>query len=203
MMHYELAMVEDCGSHWLVKGTTYNTLDNIVNHNESYLNLSHMAYKIIDKGIQDNKEVRISKTLSASEVMPVDVQIVHEGIDDIDAARNAALTKVRSLVTPEMTKESGFTLYNFIMKNNFLASKGYFITDENREEKYIEIIETGDMDLIEQLESFLESKDALERANAMHKKLEKFKKDLTKLSEIADIKQAQDDLIASVYSRAS
>lgn len=40
-----------------------------------------------------------------------------------------------------------------------LADAGYFITDQNREEKYIEIIETEDENLIELLETYLNIKD--------------------------------------------
>lgn len=200
MMKYELAMVEDRGSHYKVMGLTYNTLDNVVNNNEMYLNLSHMAYKKIDQGIQSGLEVRISKTMHASEVMPAEVDIIETVPDDIDAAKQAAIIKARSLITPEISKQSGFVLYDFMMKNNVLASKGYFITDENREEKYIDIIETGDMDLIMVLESFLESKDKLDRANALNKKLDKLQKDLQKLDKVEDINKAADAFITSFYT---
>ena len=50
---------------------------------------------------------------------------------------------------------------DFIDTNNILNSKGFFITDENKEEKYLEILETGNEDLIDTLERFLISKDRL------------------------------------------
>ena len=42
-----------------------------------------------------------------------------------------------------------------------LTNKGYFITDENKEEKYLEILETEDDELIDLLEKYLEIKEKL------------------------------------------
>jgi len=50
---------------------------------------------------------------------------------------------------------------DFIDTNNILNSRGFFITDDNKEEKYLEILETDDEDLIDTLERFLVSKDKL------------------------------------------
>lgn len=63
--------------------------------------------------------------------------------------------------------DSGFLLLklmnvvNFIMLHDKFASKGFYITDENREDEYIKIIETGDMNLIEQLEEYIAYMDRL------------------------------------------
>lgn len=61
-----------------------------------------------------------------------------------------------------IVKNSDLVYYiDFIDTNNILNSKGYFITDDNKEEKYLEILETEDEDLIDTLEKFLISKDRL------------------------------------------
>lgn len=44
-----------------------------------------------------------------------------------------------------------------------LADNGYFITDQNKEEKYLEILETGDEHLIDLLEDFLNMKDKINK----------------------------------------
>jgi len=49
----------------------------------------------------------------------------------------------------------------FIETNNILNSRGFFITEDNKEEKYLEILEAGDEDLINTLERFLNSRDKL------------------------------------------
>jgi len=50
---------------------------------------------------------------------------------------------------------------NYIDLNNELNSLGFFITDDNREEKYLEILETGDEHKIDLLEDMLLLKDKL------------------------------------------
>lgn len=57
-----------------------------------------------------------------------------------------------------------------------LADAGFHVTNENREEKYIEIIETGDERLIGMLEAYIEAKDEVDslkwHKQQLHKKLE-------------------------------
>ena len=52
-----------------------------------------------------------------------------------------------------------FDFVEFVILNNFLMEKGYIITDDNRHDKYLEIVETSDLELIEKLEKFLEARD--------------------------------------------
>ena len=51
-----------------------------------------------------------------------------------------------------------------------LADAGYVITDKNREEKYLEILETGNENLIDLLEEYLNAKDDISPIIS-HKKL--------------------------------
>ena len=61
-------------------------------------------------------------------------------------------------------------LYEFILLNNKFCNKGYFITDDNREQTYIDIIAKldeeniteDDKELIICLERYLEIKDRLD-----------------------------------------
>lgn len=56
-------------------------------------------------------------------------------------------------------------LYDFYEYNNYFASRGYFITEDNKEEKYIEILGKSDEqpELLTMLEKFLVAKDKLNR----------------------------------------
>lgn len=57
--------------------------------------------------------------------------------------------------------DSGFLLLRlmdiirFILLHDKFASKGFIVTEENREEMYIKIIESGDEKLIEDLEQYI------------------------------------------------
>ena len=198
MLVYDLAMVDDHGSHYKVVGVQSSEVDKSAD--QQYLRLSAMAAKMIRDANDKGVESRLPKTLQTVEVLPGEVTLVEVDPNDVESIRTTSLMKVRTIVVPEMTKESGFTLYNFIMNNNELASQGYFITNSNREEKYIEIIETGNEKLIETLESYLESKDLLERAASLKVKLDKYRKEISRLTTAEEIKAQEEQFLTDFYA---
>ena len=167
---YELALVEDRGAYWQVTNVTKNTLDNLANRDEKMLKLSYNAYQKIKDAILEGNIVTIPKSLRTDEVSPSDVMIAEVGkTDHLRSTRNAAITKIRMLVTPELAKISGFALYGFTVLNNDMIAAGFAITNNNREEKYLEILETGDEELISKLEDYLNYKDEIERIASLER----------------------------------
>ena len=59
-----------------------------------------------------------------------------------------------------------------------LAAAGHFINADNREEKYLEIINTGDTDLISALEEYLDAYDAITPILSMWNDVKQFETDL-------------------------
>lgn len=81
-----------------------------------------------------------------------------EGIDYNTYAGKAALavkTKARGIFGDDLLIFELLDLISFMLLNNKLSSLGIFITEKNREEKYIEIIEMGNDELIEDLERYI------------------------------------------------
>jgi len=68
-----------------------------------------------------------------------------------------------------------FEMYNVMMINNELGAQGHFITSDNREEKYIDIINSGDENLITLLQEYLEMKDRIDPMWTYYNKLKEFK----------------------------
>lgn len=201
MIIYELALVEDRGSHWLVTNVTKNSLDSLADRGEKALKLSYMSYKMINEAIMEGKTVHISKSLQTDEVHPWEVTVLdHAETDALQDARNAALTKVRMLVSPELSRISGFALYGFMILNNDLINAGYAITNDNREEKYLQILETGDETLISKLEDYLNYKDEIEAVAHLERKFSGFKKDIKLANSIEEVKQLQDKFLEKFYS---
>jgi hypothetical protein len=87
-----------------------------------------------------------------------------EGIDVNTYAGKAAQAiklKARGIFGDELLT---FTLIDFVslmLLNNKFASKGIYITEDNREECYIKIIEMGDESMINDLEKFINLKDSI------------------------------------------
>jgi hypothetical protein len=189
-MIYELAIVIDKGSYWEVTDVSQNTLDDVANKDERILKLSYMAYETIkDALVSGDKKVTIPKTLQSMEVLPGEVNVVDIDTDDITNVRLAQIARVRMLITPALASISSLTSYSWIMLNNELNAKGYFIYDDNREETYLTILETGDDVLIAKLEEYLNHKDEIARVAQLNTKFSNIIKEImtteTKVSVVA------------------
>ena len=96
-----------------------------------------------------------------------------EGVDATTPAGKAIL-KVREKFRGVLG-ESGFLLINLVHLINILllhdkfAAGGIYITNENREEKYIEILEKDDPKLLEALEKYIEALDRVDIINNLVK----------------------------------
>lgn len=87
-----------------------------------------------------------------------------EGIDASTYAGKAAKavkTKARGIMGDDLLIFKLLDFISLMMLNNKFADKGIFITDSNKEECYIKIIETGDEQLILDLEKFIALKDSI------------------------------------------
>jgi len=87
-----------------------------------------------------------------------------EGFDLESYKGKAALavkTKVRGIMGDDLLIFSLIDFVDLMLLNNKFADLGIFITDDNREEAYIKIIELGDPELIDDLERFINLKDSI------------------------------------------
>ncbi|MFG1493373.1 hypothetical protein [Halobacteriovorax sp. ZH4_bin.1] len=175
MLLYDVASVEDRGSHWYVTNVFPHTLDPI-ERQEKLLNLSAVSASIIKHALTEGIEVRIVKPIEYNEVMPHEIKLISGDSSDYNFARESAIKKARMVVTQDLASISGYTFYGYMCLNNELCDKGYFITSENRESKYLEILETGNEDLIQKLEDYLNMRDQIERVSALNKKFDHFRK---------------------------
>jgi len=73
----------------------------------------------------------------------------------------AVKTKVRGIMGDDLLIFSLMDFVDLMLLNNKFSDLGIFITDDNREEAYIKIIELGDPELIDDLERFINLKDSI------------------------------------------
>ena len=109
-----------------------------------------------------------------------------EGIDVETYAGKAAKavkTKVRGILGDDLLTFTLLDFITFMQLNNAFANKGIFITEKNKEEKYIEIIETGDEKLIEQLEQYI---ILLDNIKGIQKKKEEYVGIIEQLQQLND-----------------
>jgi hypothetical protein len=95
-----------------------------------------------------------------------------EGIDSRTYAGKAAKavkTKARGILGDDLLIFKLVDFVSFMLLNNKFINKGIVITDDNKEECYIKIIEMGDESLITDLEKYISLKDdikAIENSKA-------------------------------------
>lgn len=85
-----------------------------------------------------------------------------EGIDGSTYAGKAVSAlkmKTKGILGDDLLIFTLLDFVDFILLNNKFISNGFIITDENKEEQYIKIIESGEELLIEDLERFIQLKD--------------------------------------------
>ena len=85
---------------------------------------------------------------------------------------------------------SNFELYHFFKLNHYLESKGFFITDENREEKYLEVINSGDAEALEKLSEYLDSLDEFNAIDDIYMRYKEFKDKVKVAKNEQEIKDA-------------
>jgi len=171
---FYIASVLDCGDYYQVQNVLSNMMQDFIN-NEKYVKLNNIAYTLILKALEQNKIVRIIKDFDA-EVLPKDLIVVDT--DELKNYKLLYLQKARQMVNHQQAVVSGLQMYEFIVINNYLCDKGFFIHDDNREEKYLEILETGDELLIEKLELYLSAREVIERASILEQKYRKLYLDI-------------------------
>lgn len=87
--------------------------------------------------------------------------------------------------------------FEFIISHDFLLSKGYTITDENRSEKYLEIINTGDKTLEVVLEKYLDARDRITAHSSNYSKWVSFKNSIKTATTVNEIKSIFDSFMAN------
>jgi len=91
----------------------------------------------------------------------------YKEIEGIDAstyagkAIKAVKTKARGIMGEELLIFTLLDFVKFIQLNNKFMDLGIYITDDNKEECYIKIIEKNDPKLIDDLEEYINLKDSI------------------------------------------
>lgn len=180
----------------LITGTTINTSDVELAEGERRVNLSFVAYKMIDNAILSNKLVYINKEQTSNELHPWDLTLVDELV--LSDIKKSSIIKIRSIINPIISQVSGLSLYGFMVLNNELVAKGFAIYEDNREEVYLKILETGDEDLITKLEDYLNYKDEIDRVSQLERQFSGAMKDINEQDSIDSVLKIEKEFLVKV-----
>lgn len=180
---------------------------------------------IVKELLLKGKEIFISKSITRSEVLPNDLVI--KETDDLQCFKNLALQEINNAMQYNVYGVSVLECFDYLTCYMKMLANGIFITDENREDKYFEIIEAAQTcempdDLkndasfeeeqeyfkkkqaydtaqsnLKNLEQFLNAYDKLSKINYVHNKLSKVKTAISNSSSIDEVKQHIQDFYAA------
>jgi hypothetical protein len=138
------------------------------------------VYETVARNLNEGKKVYIPKLLDQF----LDVSdLVIEELDPLDTAKQTAIIKARDIIyTTRINKLAIAKFYRFFILSHYFADKGIFITDENRESKYLEVINSAAQltdpeaseEMIANLEEYINLLDNLAEIKNILKDLDKF-----------------------------
>lgn len=163
-----VAELDQTKNYYNVISVSYsNTLT--VNSKYKIIPASLFALNIVKNALQSGQVVKIPIKLAGPEVRPVDLIITDAG-DEITIAKRILINEINSAINQNVLGISIVDMFGFISAFSKLADHGIFITDENREEKYFNII-----DHVQQIEmpselnenaTYIEEQEYLEKKRA-------------------------------------
>lgn len=193
-MNFELLLVKDCETSYEVIGITYsNAL--LVEPGCTTLKASLFAIEACKKALKDGKKISIAKAQDYSEVIPSDLVI--EEVDELKRAKLVAINEISARLHQMLIGISIIDLMDYLNNYISLLNAGYYITDQNREDKYFEIIEASqeneeptpilDNAPFEEQQKFIEQKQKYDNAQFNLQILEKYLNSYDKLTKIKHI----------------
>ena len=149
------------------------------------------VYETVARNLNEGKKVYIPKLLDQF----LDVSdLVIEELDPLDTAKQTAIIKARDIIyTTRINKLAIAKFYRFFILSHYFADKGIFITDENRESKYLEVINSAAQltdpeaseEMIANLEEYINLLDNLAEIKNILKDLDKFIESVNEISLIS------------------
>lgn len=127
-----------------VEGVCTNENLLTLDKNPVYQIFSWDLFEYIVTKINEGYKVFIPKNLNHPLTINDLIIEDEENVDNLEREKRIAILKARDVImTTRLTidKLSYFDLYEMMMLNTWFASKGFYITEDNKEEKYIEILE--------------------------------------------------------------
>ena len=167
--------------------------------------VDRLTFMKINKNLKNLDKVRIIILLPLPDnIQMYDIQVIPNNITlNLMDTKEMYLSKVMGLFDRTINTVSNLVYYEFSCLNNELANYGIFITNNNREEKYIEILEMEDDDLVNILEKYLICKDEIERVSAAYETYRQFRSDLNECDTEEEIKEKFSSFIIEWNSKAN
>lgn len=186
-MDFDVVSVNDMGEYYLVKYVTKHS-KTYIEPSSLYVRVNNITSIKIQEELNKGNNILIPKNIE-TEVF-VENLIIQE-VDEVENLKNIILSRARNELSTQFMAFSGFIFFEMMTANNILNSHGYYITESNREEKYLEIITSGNEDVIIALEKYLSAYDKISLPYSLYKKIVDLEDMLSQSENIKDVMEAE------------
>lgn len=153
-----LFIIYDEGDQYKITGCREESDDNfMIDPKLYYETKSEQFYNQVKKLLETDYILTYSKSIGD----PTISQLTKIKLDSLEQKKAKTRTQGKNISQQRFDYMIAFDFFEFQILNNQLISKNIIITDENREEEYLKIINSGDSKLIDLLEKYLEILDRL------------------------------------------
>jgi len=152
---------------------------------------ARIAELIIDPLRQGNI-VSISDKLKENKTGEVSIEDFSVQVPTmLDQLKSKEITKAYDRFGVTVSRTSIVKHYLFFSTAILLAENGFLITNDNREEKYLQIINTGNEFLLKTLEDYLEARDNLSELALSYREFQDYVSKLKAVETIDELEQAK------------
>jgi len=171
-MSKHLFIINDDGTKWTITGTRLEMNDNFIVDPLLYFETpAEDFYLFVKELVEGDNDVSYLKGVSPSS----ETDLLVTPLDSLSVHKARTRTKGKHILKQYCDFTLQFDFFEFNVLNNKLLDAGYIITDDNRESKYLEIINTGNTTLISILDKYLEVKDRISISVHNYENYQEFK----------------------------
>ncbi len=161
-----------------------------------YVALPNQVALTLKNSLNQGKLISIEKELvdnPKSKDIPLEDFVVEEP-NTLDQKKSAARARVHSRISAYTAMLTGFDILEFWLVLGKLQTMGYQVmNDDDKESTFLDIINTGNEDLITDLERFLEIKDVFDNMMKRHRGLKQYFREVNE----CDSEEELEDVINS------
>lgn len=120
-----------------------------------------------------------------------------QNIDSLQIAKTKAYSSAAMQISQRFDNTLVvFDFYQLMVMNNIFIDKGYVVTDQNREQIYLDVLNSGNEAYLTILEKYLEIRDRIESINSFYKKFLIFQHHLKLAETIEEVRNIYDTFLS-------
>jgi len=154
------------------------------------------VYNFIDESLKKGEVLVIPKDITNITVK--DILVGKNFVKAFDALKYSLKTKFKDMIINRLGKIGMMEILDYMITSMKLLDKGIIITDQNREDKYIDILNNGSEEDVSMLEEYLAIYDKIRTYYALYKYYKKFEEDIDNTSSVEEAEKVYNLYLSNI-----